>query len=213
MTRSLVLVLVLALSLGIGGCGDSGSVDTGTADPGEETFVPPDVETEYIDWPLTDQGTIKKPVYGTGCRYLAVDGDLWESATNGKLDDSLTLAGAVEGPVTLDVLVHDVEGLVLDASIGELTVSLQGKAYYQGAGTATFGRDPEVSGAVVDAAICMQTKLIPGEDSIGELSLIVEDAGGAYHSVGGTFTISGDAIASGDPIDVSASGAIDIDLR
>lgn len=218
-SRRTPMSLVLFAIVSAASACDAGTEETPTGgDGGAETFVPPEVETEYTDWPKTDQGTTAKPKYNNGCRYFAVDGGLYESATNGLTDDRLTVSGPPEAPVSATIAVDDGAGVVLEASLVFEEFSLLGKAYHLAGGTVSWGRDPETEGIVVDGTLCFEAKLEAGTAVSGELSIIAEGPGGAYTSIGGYFELYGAAITSADPIDnadpieIDATG-ISIDLR
>lgn len=207
----LPLCALLALAgLAGAGCGDDGGAVA--ADGGAETpFVAPDVETEYTDWPPVG-ATTALPAYGKGCRYRAVEGSLFESATNGAPNDELTLAGPVDGPASAAISVRDADGLVLEASVDFADRTLPKKGFHEASGTATWGAEGAHSGTIVHGAICFADQLVPDEDVDGEFSLILEDSAGVYHTVGGAFELPGEAVTGADPIAVDA-GALDIDLR
>ena len=94
------IVATLCGVLCMHGCASDGAVNTDHSDAqGHQDTVS---STVYTEWSEGGSGTTAKPKYGQGCRYQAVDGELWEFAADGD-DDRLVLEGP-PGPPYLSLL-------------------------------------------------------------------------------------------------------------
>ncbi|MDP6946217.1 MAG: hypothetical protein QF464_18865 [Myxococcota bacterium] len=201
---------LVAVLLAVTGCSD----DVGEAGTQADVNAEPDVfeATEYTDWSEDQTGTTAKPAFDKGCRYKAVDGELWELAADGD-NDRLTLTGPATGEVNLTLYVNEGVSPVMLANV-ELQRTLPGKAYEQATGSLQFGEGLAEFWTVIDGTLCFETSLVDAtEDVAGEFSLIAEeDVGDGLRTVGGTFTVSAAAITGSDSLNVNDQ-AIALDLR
>lgn len=202
------LGLALCLALSAAACSDDGGAAV-VDDVGGTTDVPAAPVVTYTAWPIND-GVFKKPLYHDSCRYKS-DDNLLEWATNGAADDTFTLAGPPNGPVTLGLSVIASDGEVLTASLELADRSQTGRSWYTAAGTATFGVGLARGADVIDGTLCLETRTDTGADIPAEFSLIL-DEGGVISTIGGSLIIPAAAVAGSDPISVSTTAA-DIDLR
>ncbi len=178
----------------------------------EESEEPPAPNApKYQGSPATlwsGQGTAGMPKFGVNCR-LATD-KVFESATNGQIDDTLHFTTYSSNAATLDIFVEGYGGEALNLTV-DINRGLKGRSYRQATGTANYNGIADVP--VMDGTLCFQEKAAPGADVLAEFSFILND-GGVYTSVAGLAVIPGDAISmpnSGLAID--AASELDIDLR
>lgn len=215
-------IAIAALSLIAVGCSDSPAEgDAGVDSPGEDNVTQ---SVDFTDWPLGTTGTMSKPKYGQGCRYKAVDGELWELAADGD-NDRLTLLEPVADEVNLTLYAMAGTASVMLANVEFQQRHLPGKAYYEATGSLQFGEGLAETWTVLDGTLCFQHKVLERScvqevdcpsgqpcvanvcatgDIAGEFSLIAqEDGGEGLRTVGGTFTLSEDAISGSDLLNVN----------
>jgi hypothetical protein len=195
------LVSAMVLGAMAAGC-DAGEV---AADVASDTGTP----TEYTDW-VPGATTTKKPAFGNACRLRVADHR--ERESNGATDDRVQITSVAAGAVTLQLAGRQGLDSVMDAQL-TLAVARERLAYQQASGTASWAGDAPFGGQVVAGTLCFETELTAGAGVVGEFSIVVQDAGGAYHSMGGDFALPGSAVRAVAPtLDIGGDG-VDVDFR
>jgi hypothetical protein len=205
MTRTSMRACWLALFFAGAGC-DPGGGGTSLPPTGSTCTPPATIPgSTPVTWSAT--GTAATPAYGKACR-LVTD-QVYSDPTNCAEDDTLVLTTSRDF-ATATVEVKDEEGVSFSASL-TLERALDAKSYRAATGSATFGRDPALTGTVIDGTLCFNAKLSAGTDLLAEFSVVVEQ-GGVTHAVGGHFAVAA-ALVDAQAIAVNATGALDVDLR
>jgi hypothetical protein len=165
---------------------------------------------KYTGSPATlwgGQSTGTLPKFGVNCR-LATD-EVLESPTNGLIDDTLLLTTHDANTATVDILVQDASGEVLNVNV-DINRALTGRSFRYALGTANTADAIDIP--VMDGTLCFQNKALPGQDVLAEFSFILND-GGTYRSVAGIAVVPGSAIGSLNGLSIDAEDAMEIDLR
>ena len=176
--------------------------------PAQPPVVAPD--PKYTGSPATlwgGQSTGTLPKFGVNCR-LATE-EVFESATNGLIDDTLLLTTHDANTVTVDILVQDASSEVLNVNV-DLSRALSARSFRYALGTANYADAVDVP--VMDGTLCFESKALPGQDVLAEFSFILND-GGTYRSVAGIALVPGSAITALNGLAIDAEDAMDIDLR
>ena len=175
----------------------------------EATTESAPVSVDYTEWSADQTGTTAKPAYGKGCRYRAGAESVWELAADGP-DDSFRLSGDAAGEVsaTFEVMASGARVLSATATLERV---LSGKSYYAAKGTLTMDGE---SWTLLDGTLCFEASVVTStSDLAAEFSLIASrDGDGLLRTVGGTFTLASDKMATGTDLDI-ADEAIALDLR
>ena len=139
------------------------------------------------------------PTYQGGCRLEA--GEVYALASDGAPNDVLTVSGGSNGGVVFGLNVAHGEGSVFSVSDVSLRRGKSEESFRDATGSANapaqWGSGLSAQGTVVDGTLCFSDKLTAGVDLGAMFSLIIRDDGGAFHTVGGTFTVPADAIVDG----------------
>jgi len=188
---------------------DESDEDAGDASqPTEPTEPPP--APKYTGSPATPwagQSTGGLPKFGINCR-LATD-DVFESATNSMVDDTLYFTTHDANNATVDIMVQDASGQVL-AVTADISRALTGRSFRNATGTADLGDDSEA--VIMDGTFCFENKATAGVDVLAEFSFIIND-GNQYRSVAGILMVPGSVIGALGGLSIDADSALDIDLR
>jgi len=206
--KVLLVLLCANLLLFPYGCGDEVEInDTQDAVVCEWAQAMSEATQDKTPWPV--MGTVSKPSFGKGCRYGVESNH--ELASNCEKDDYISLQGPPDGVVTVDMTIRHQDSDVLEFSV-ELQRSLVGKAYDSATGTGAWHGDDGFSGEVLDGTLCFSDKLALGTPVSGEFSLVIEDAAGIPHSVGGRFVLDGQELSGESPLSLTST-TVDLDLR
>lgn len=158
--------------------------------------------------PWSGQGTASMPKFGVNCRLSTPT--VYESATNGEIDDTIHFTTFSSNTATLDIFVQGYGGEALNLNV-DINRGLSGRSFRQATGTASY--DGLVDVPVVDGTLCFEQKATPGEDVLAEFSFVIND-GGTYTSFAGLAMIPGDAISMPSAgLTIDAADELDIDLR
>ena len=183
------VVCACALLVSVGAC-DGGDEDSGPLGAGATSGG-------FVDW--TPAGTLPVPSYDGACRLLA--GTEFKSPANPLVDDTLTLSGGSNGAVVMDLQVSSGPQQVLSVSGISLRRGKKDESFRDATPTtatqSAWGDGLSQSGTVLDGTLCFSDKITVGVDVHAQFSLILEDAAGAYHTVGGSFSLSASDISDG----------------
>lgn len=158
--------------------------------------------------PWNGQGTSTMPKFGVNCR-LATS-TVFESATNGLVDDTLHFTTYSSTTSTLDIFVLDGSGEALNLNV-DIHRGLSGRSFRQATGTANFGGYVDVP--VVDGTLCFQEKVATGAEVLAEFSFILNQDG-VNTSLAGLVLIPGASISMPSTgLAIDAADTLDIDLR
>jgi len=198
--------MMVALMGGLG-C-DSGATESAEPQgPDAVTLAP------TTPWTAGSGGTGQVPAYGSSCR-LEAESSLSLPANEGE-DDALTLLNTAGGYALTLTLSTGAGG---DASVTlNLSQGLSLRSFRDATGTVVASGDlSELTGDVVDGALCFESKLSPGTAVLGEFSIVSQRADGTYMSVGGDFSVPAGAVfpqgATTDELMVGADN-LKVDLQ